>query len=104
MPKVLREAIDCLMPGGECILVGSARDGTEASFEMPYLQNGRSVRGVMQGDSLPEVFVPQMIEHMLAGRMPIERIVTHYAIDDINQAAADAIAGKTIKPLLKHRH
>ena len=71
---------------------------------MPYLQNGRSVRGVMQGESLPEVFVPQMIEHMLAGRMPIERIVTHYAIDDINQAAADAIAGKTIKPLLKHAH
>ncbi len=104
MPKVLRQAIDCLMPGGNCILVGSARDGTEASFEMPYLQNGRSVRGVMQGDSLPEVFVPEMIDHMLAGRMPIERLITQYAIDDINQAAADAIAGKTIKPLLKHKH
>jgi aryl-alcohol dehydrogenase len=104
LPQVLREAIDCLMPAGECILVGSARNGTEASFEMPYLQNGRTVRGVMQGESLPETFIPEMITHMQAGRMPIEKLVTHYAIDDVNQAAADAIAGKTIKPLLKHRH
>ena len=46
------------MPAGICVLLGSARKGTETSFEMPFLQNGRTVRGVIQGDSVPQEFVP----------------------------------------------
>ena len=38
-------------PGlGTCILVASARAGTEVSFEMPWLQGSRIVRGVIEGD------------------------------------------------------
>src|SRR5262249_60230352 len=48
LPAVFREAVDCLMPAGTCILLGSARKGTETSFEMAFLQNGRTVRGVIQ--------------------------------------------------------
>ncbi len=58
LPEVLREAVDALMPAGICILLGSARKGTEASLEMPFLQNGRTVRGVIQGDSVAQDFIP----------------------------------------------
>src|SRR5580658_3420090 len=34
LPEVFREAIESLLPGGTCILLGSARKGTDASFEM----------------------------------------------------------------------
>lgn len=47
LPVVFREAVDCLMPAGACVLLGSARAGTEVSFETPFLQNGRTVRGVI---------------------------------------------------------
>src|SRR5689334_347483 len=50
VPTVFRLAVDGLRSLGICILVGSARAGTEVSFEMPCLQGGRTVRGVIQGD------------------------------------------------------
>ena len=68
LPSVFREAVDCLMPAGTCVLLGSARKGTETSFEMPFLQNGRTVRGVIQGDSVPQEFIPLLVDHIMAGR------------------------------------
>ena len=47
VPPVLRQAIEALMPGGTCVLLGSAPKGTDASFEMPFLAAGpqRARRG-----------------------------------------------------------
>src|ERR1700736_4638820 len=40
-PAVFREAIEALMPGGTCVLLGSAPPGTDVAIEMPFLQQGR---------------------------------------------------------------
>ncbi len=101
LPTVFREAVDALMPAGLCVLLGSARKGTEATFEMPFLQNGRTVRGVIQGDSVPQNFIPQLVDHIAAGRFPVERLITFYDLADINRAAAESSAGKSIKPVLR---
>jgi len=103
-PTVLHEAIDALMPAGTCILLGSARKGTEAIFEMPFLQNGRVVRGVIQGDSVPKQFIPVLTDHMMAGRFPIERLITDYTLADINRAATESASGKAIKPVIRMPH
>ena len=104
IPAVFREAVDALMPAGTCILLGSARAGTEVSFETPFLQNGRTVRGVIQGDSVPQQFIPILADHIMAGRFPVERMITFYDLADINRAAAESSAGKTIKPVLRMPH
>ncbi len=104
VPSVFREAVDALMPAGACVLLGSARKGTEVTLETPFLQNGRTVRGVIQGDSVPQEFIPQLIDHIVAGRFPIERMVTLYELSDINRAAAESASGKTIKPVLRMPH
>jgi aryl-alcohol dehydrogenase len=101
VPAVFREAVEVLMPLGTCVLLGSARRGVEASFEMPFLQDGRTVRGVIQGWSQPETLLPRLVDLMMAGRLPVERMMTFYDLADINRAAADAAAGKTIKPVLR---
>jgi aryl-alcohol dehydrogenase len=99
--SVLREAIDCLMPAGMCVVLGSARKGTETAFEMPHLQNGRIVRGVIQGDSVPKQFIPQLVDYIVEGRFPVEKMITWYDLADINLAAAESASGKTIKPVLR---
>ncbi len=104
VPSVFREAIEALMPAGTCVLLGSARKGTETSFEMPFLQNGRTVRGVIQGDSVPKDFMPALADHVMAGRFPIERLITYYGLADINRAADDSASGKAIKPVLRMPH
>jgi aryl-alcohol dehydrogenase len=100
-PAVLREAIESLLPGGTCILLGSARKGTDAAFEMPFLQQGRVVRGVVQGDSMPGEFIPRLVDYIMDGKFPIERMITFYDLADINRAAQESSAGKTIKPVLR---
>ncbi len=104
VPSVFREAVEALMPAGICVLLGSARAGTEVSFETPFLQNGRTVRGVIQGDSVPQAFIPQLVDHIAAGRFPVERLITFYDLADINRAAVESAAGKSIKPVLRMPH
>jgi aryl-alcohol dehydrogenase len=104
IPEVFRLAVDGLRGLGTCVLVGSARAGTEVSFEMPWLQGGRTVRGVVQGDSRPREFIPRLVELFMEGRFPLDRLVTRYALADINRAAADATSGATIKPVLTLPH
>src|SRR5436190_2984376 len=100
IPAVFRLAVDALRGLGTCILVGSARAGTEVSFEMPWLQGGRTVRGVIQGDSRPRDFIPRLVDLFMDGRFPLDRLVTRYQFADINRAAADATSGAAIKPAL----
>jgi aryl-alcohol dehydrogenase len=97
---VFRLAVDGLRGLGTCILVGSASAGTEVSFEMPWLQGGRTVRGVIQGDSRPRDFIPRLVDLFMAGRMPLDRLITHYNFAEVNRAAADATSGAAIKPVL----
>jgi aryl-alcohol dehydrogenase len=104
VPQVFRLAVDALRGLGTCILVGSARAGTEVSFEMPWLQGGRTVRGVIQGDSRPRDFIPRLVDLFMEGHFPLDRLVTRYDLADINRAAADAASGATIKPVLTMPH
>jgi aryl-alcohol dehydrogenase len=100
-PKVLRQAVDCLRIPGVCGLVGAAPLGTEASLDMNTVLFGRTLRGIIEGDSVPKVFIPQLIELWRAGRFPFDRLVKYYALEDINQAVADSESGVVLKPILK---
>ena len=103
-PDILREAVEALMPLGTCILLGSARPGTDVSLEMPFLQDGRAIRGVIQGWSNPQIFLPHLVDLMMDGKFPVDRLMTFYPFAEINQAAEDATTGKTIKPVLRMPH
>ncbi|MBA3727588.1 MAG: NAD(P)-dependent alcohol dehydrogenase, partial [Armatimonadetes bacterium] len=58
---------------------------------------GRTVRGIVEGHSVPEVFIPQLIDLWRAGKLPVERLIKTYDFDAINDAAEAAEAGDTIK-------
>ena len=60
-----------------------------------------TLRGIIQGSALPNIFLPKLIELQSQGRFPYERLITTYEFADINQAFADTEAGRTIKPVLK---
>jgi aryl-alcohol dehydrogenase len=100
-PAVFREAVEALMPAGTCVLLGSARSGTEVTFDMAFLQFGRVVHGVIQGESHPKDFIPQLVDLLMQDKMPVDRMITFYDIADINRAAQDSASGATIKPVLR---
>ncbi len=103
-PAVFREAVEALMPAGTCVLLGSARSGTEVSFDMPFLQFGRVVRGVIQGESHPQELIPKLVDLLMQGKMPVDRMMTFYPLAEINRAAQESSQGTTIKPVLRMPH
>ena len=101
VPAALRAAVEVLAPRGTACLVGSARAGVEVPLEMRTLQQGRIVRGCIQGESDVQTFLPYLIDLYRAGHLPIERLVRHYPHAAINDAVADMLAGTTIKAVLQ---
>ena len=100
-PAALRAAVEVLAPRGTACLVGSAEAGVEVALEMRTLQQGRIVRGCVQGESEVQTFLPHLIDLYRDGKLPIEQLVRHYPHSAINDAVADMLAGKTIKAVLQ---
>ncbi len=101
IPTVYRQALDGLDPTGECALLGAPPIGTEVSFDMHSLLTGKRTRGVIEGDSIPHIFIPEMIELFRQGLFPFDRLIKTYAMEDINQAVQDSENGETIKPVIR---
>jgi aryl-alcohol dehydrogenase len=101
-PRALHQAIEALGSLGTCGIVGAAPLGTEVSFDVNNLMlPGKTIRGILEGESVPDIFIPQLIELNAQGRFPFEKLVKFYSLDQINQAAKDSEKGDTIKPIIR---
>ena len=101
IPKVFRQAVDSLMMGGTCGLIGVAPVGVEVSLEMQTVLDGRSIKGIVEGDCIPEIFIPQLIDLYKQGRFPFDRLLKFYSMDKINEAVEDTEKGRAVKAVLK---
>lgn len=100
-PKVFRQATDVLDVLGTCALVSLAPPGTQAQVDMGRLLQGKTARGIIEGDCTPHDFIPKMIALFRQNCFPFDKLLTFYPFEEINQAALDAARGTTIKPVLK---
>ena len=87
-------AITVLNPYGVVALL-TGEEGTDA------LPEGRRTLGIIQGDAVPQLFIPKLIRLYLAGKFPFDRLIKFYKFKDINRAIADSKRGDTIKPVLR---
>jgi len=92
-PKMHRLAIDVLNPQGTVALLTG-----ENGIDLP---EGRRTLGIIEGDAVPQRFIPELIALYRAGQFPFDRLVKFYDFSEINQAIADAKRGDTIKPVLR---
>ena len=105
VPAVTRQALDCLAPRGFCGFVGGAPAGSEMAVDVRDMMiHGKTLRGIVEGDANPDVFIPAMIEMQARGRFPFEKLVQMYPFEHVNEAIADSKSGKTVKPILKFLH
>lgn len=99
---VLRQAIDCLGPLGRCGFVGGAPVGTTLEVDVrDMMLSGKTLRGIVEGDSNAEVLIPEMIRMQAQGRFPFEKMMKIYPFEAINQAINDAKSGHAVKPVLR---
>jgi aryl-alcohol dehydrogenase len=62
---------------------------------------GRTIRGIIEGDANPDLFIPTMIELQRQGRFPFDRMISYYSFDEIAKAVADMENGRVLKPVLR---
>ncbi len=98
---VLGAAISALASRGTAVIVGAPAFGTQVPVDVNFMIPGRRVVGLTMGDAETQALIPALVELVTAGKMPIDRLITHYAFGEIQQAVEDVLSGATIKPVLR---
>ena len=71
------DAITCLSMGGTCALVTVPHLGEPFSFApRTLIALEATLKGVLEGSSIPDVFIPRLIDLYEKGKFPIDRLIT----------------------------
>jgi aryl-alcohol dehydrogenase len=97
----IQQTLQALAPFGVMGLISECKGVEIPVRALTLMLGGRSLRGIHQGDSVPQEFIPELVNCYRDGRLPLEKIVTFYEFDQIEQAMADMDAGQCIKPILR---
>ena len=101
-PEVLKHGVDALGTLGKIAVVGAPALGTTAQFDVnDLLLGGKTIVGVVEGSSVPKVFIPELVDLFMQGKFPFDKLIKFYDFKDINQAAIDSQKGITLKPVIK---
>ncbi|GAN78844.1 NAD(P)-dependent alcohol dehydrogenase [Acidocella aminolytica] len=99
---VLSQALAALAPRGTLGIIGASRpDEVLPVPVIDLLTSGKHVRGIVEGDAEPSVFLPKLIELHAQGRFPAEKMMRFYDFSEINEAVHDSETGVCVKAVLK---
>lgn len=100
-PEILTAIMGALAPKGVLGVVGIPPAGTPLPGDLgTVLTFGQTVRGIIEGDSDPDVFLPELVAEWRAGRLPLEKLVKTYPFAEINAAIAAQHHGDCVKVVL----
>ncbi|WP_375207826.1 NAD(P)-dependent alcohol dehydrogenase [Hyphococcus sp.] len=98
----MSSAVNMLSNKGKLGLIGLPADPAGV-LPLPIIQwitMGGTVRGIVEGDSDPDVFLPELISHYKRGDLPFDKFVSVYPFENINEAVEDSIKGGAVKVVL----
>ncbi|WP_043655830.1 NAD(P)-dependent alcohol dehydrogenase [Nocardia thailandica] len=97
--RVLADAAAALATGGTVVAVGLGTGTPDISLRDIVL-GGKSIRGCLEGDAVPHVFIPQLLELYAAGRFPLDRLITARPHTEFAAALAAPHEGAAVKSVL----
>ncbi len=101
--SALEAAFGYLGSHGTIGLVG-VPSSAEATLALPMVAAitfGFSVKGIIEGDSEPDDFIPELVRLHQQGRFPFDRLISTYPFEQINEAIKDQHDGKCVKAVLE---
>jgi len=92
---VYQSAPQFLAPGGTLVMVGMPPSGDKVTYEPVVVAAlGQTMKGSFMGDTKLSRDIPYLIALYQQGRLKLDELVTRrYALEDINEAIADTLAG-----------
>ncbi len=99
VPALIKQGIRSLRPRGTMATVGVGPD-TTLNIHDELIPTNRTIMGVVEGDSIPKLFIPQLIEYYKAGQFPFDEFIQLYPFKKLSEAIDDMKSGKTVKPVI----
>lgn len=100
VPSVVTQALQALRPLGTCAIVGITPK-MEIDVFADIMAEGKSMIGVIEGDAIAKVFIPNLVDYYKKGLFPFDKLVQFFEFDQINEAFAASANGSVIKPILR---
>lgn len=100
VPPVIRQSLKALRSLGIVAIVGVTPE-MNIDIHNDLMAEGKTMIGVIEGDSVPQIFIPQLIEYYKKGLFPFDKLVKFYDFNQINEAFAASKSGEVLKPILK---
>ena len=63
--------------------------------------DGKSLIGVIEGDSIPKEFLPKLMAYYRNGQFPFDKLIKFFPFEQINEAQAASDRGECIKAVLR---
>lgn len=98
VPAVMLNALGALRLGGVAGFVGIQTGDLVLDGSALV---GKTVIGILEGNTDPHTFIPRMIELWQSGRFPFDRLIEEFPLSAINEAEAASLSGRVIKPVLR---
>jgi aryl-alcohol dehydrogenase len=99
---VIAKMMELTAPRGSIGVLGLGPAGEdEIAVSIAQLRGGgRTLRGIVEGDSDPAAFIPELAKMQMSGAFPYDAMITTYPFERIDDAIRDHIDGRAIKPVL----
>lgn len=99
-PSVLKQATEVLASAGECGVIGASPGGDGGRpGHKSHPERRPSTQGIVEGDSAPKEFIPDLLNLYERGEFPFDELVSFYDFAETNQAIDDVELGNVIKPV-----
>ncbi|NLE82097.1 MAG: NAD(P)-dependent alcohol dehydrogenase [Rhodococcus sp.] len=102
VPAVIESLVGAMTFRGKIGLIGVPADPA-ASVPLNIINSlsmGITVTGIIEGDSVPDEFIPELVDLYRAGRFPLDKLVTTFPFAKINDAIEAQHRGEVLKPVL----
>jgi Zn-dependent alcohol dehydrogenase len=99
---LIQKGLEFTARRGQYIQVGTTKPDCELSIPLQaFMCSGKRIIGAIEGQVIPQEYVPRMIKWYREGRFPIDLFVKEYAAANFDQAFAGMKSGTIIKPILR---
>src|SRR3989338_5526369 len=102
IPSVIEFCYYITQPQGKVILVGVPKKRSNVSLYTLPLHFKKILKGSEGGDSLPHIDIPKYIRLYRAGKLKLNKIITHeFSLEKINEAIQLVRSGRAGRVVLK---
>lgn len=86
---------------GDQVILAAGHKEVTLNLPMEVFIPVRTIQGSIEGNVFPQDCIPKLIDYFKAGKFPLDKLVTFYPFEKINEAFADSKSGVAVKPILR---